>query len=43
MLNNFKGNKRIIDTVKTSTKQNAKKVMETRYPDANIKTLKRFD
>jgi hypothetical protein len=39
----LKGNKKIIDSVKASTKQNAKKVMEARYPDANVKTPKRID
>ncbi|MDZ4196136.1 MAG: hypothetical protein U1C51_02675 [Candidatus Izemoplasmatales bacterium] len=39
----LKGNKRITDTVKASTKQNAKTVMETRYPGANVKTPKRID
>ena len=39
----LKGNKRIIDSVKASTKQNAKKVMEARYPNANVKTPKRTD
>ena len=39
----LKGNKRIIDTVKASTKQNAKQVMEARYPGANVKTPIRID
>lgn len=39
----LKGNTRIIDSVQASTKQNAKKVMEARYPDANVKTPKRID
>ena len=39
----LKGNKRIIDAIKASTKQNAKKVMESRYPGANVKTPKSID
>lgn len=39
----LKGNKRIIDTVQASTKQNAKQVMEARYPGANVKTQKKID
>lgn len=39
----LKGNKRIVDTVKASTKGNAKKVMEARYPEALVRTPKRID
>ena len=39
----LKGNKRIVDTIKASTNQNAKAVMEARYPGANVRTPQKID
>lgn len=39
----LKGNKRIIDTIKATTVSNARKVMEQRYPGAQVHTPKRID
>lgn len=39
----LKGNIRIIDTVNASTIHNARKIMESRYPGANVHTPKKVD